>query len=305
MRLKNILKCGFLFLAAGMLLTGCSENGNSGESSTSTAAPGYTAPGDANNSGSGGSVSTNNAPGNLPDITPKSGDLIATIEIEGHGTMKAVLFPDVAPVGVENFRKLADQGFYKGLTIHRVVDQFMFQGGSTNGDGTGGDAAVNGGSFGIETAQNARHFYGALCYANAMGQNSTQFYIVNNNEPQDLSKINKEQYREIIKQYNAYADMAKDGGSPRAEEAYRFQANYYQNTLDWFESATDEIKAAYMKRGGTPGLDGNYTVFGQVYEGADVIASISSVEVTDNGSNEISKPVKTIIIKDITVTEFK
>lgn len=300
MRLKNILKCGFLFLAAGMLLTGCGDGGNS----TYTAPGAAITPGDSNNSSSGG-ISANAAAGNLPDITPKSGDLIATIEIEGHGTIKAVLFPDVAPVGVENFRKLADQGFYKGLTIHRVIDQFMFQGGSTNGDGTGGDAAVNGGSFGIETAQNARHFYGALCYANAGGQNSTQFYIVNNNEPQDLDKIDKEQYENIISQYNTIADMAKDGGSPQAEAQYRAQAKYYQTTLDWFESATDEIKAAYQKRGGTPGLDGNYTVFGQVYEGADVIASISSVEVTDNGYGEVSKPVKTIVIKDITVTEIK
>lgn len=295
MKLKNILKCGFMFLTAGMLLTGCGEN----SSSSSSTAPGN------NDSGSNTSTPVKATPGILPDITPKSGDLIATIEIEGHGTIKAILYPDAAPVGVENFKKLADQGFYKGLTIHRVVDQFMFQGGSTNGDGTGGDAAVNGGSFGIETEQNTRHYYGALCYANAMGQNSTQFYIVNNTEPQDLSLINKEWYTAEIQKYKDYANQAKEAGRTDYEEYYRFEANYYQNTLDWFESATDEIKAEYQRRGGTPGLDGNYTVFGQVYEGADVIASVSSVEVTDNGSKEVSKPVKTIIIKDITVTEIK
>ena len=119
--------------------------------------------------------------GNVTEVAPKSGDLIATFEIEDYGTIKAVLFPQAAPVGVENFQKLCDSGYYEGLKIHRVVSGFMFQGGSLNGNGTGGDAMVNGGKFSIETAQNARHFYGALCYANAgADNNSTQFYIVNN-----------------------------------------------------------------------------------------------------------------------------
>ena len=70
--------------------------------------------------------------GNVKDVTPKSGDLIATIEIEGYGTMKAVLFPEAAPVGVENFQKLCDAGYYDGLKIHRVMKGFMMQGGSAN-----------------------------------------------------------------------------------------------------------------------------------------------------------------------------
>lgn len=274
MKFKNILKYGILFLAAGLMLTGC------------------------------GAPSKKSA-GNLDEVTPQKGDLIATFEIEGFGTIKAVLFPDIAPVGVDNFKKLADQGFYKGLTIHRVMKGFMFQGGSTNGDGTGGDAAVNGGSFGIETSDNAHHFYGALCYANAAGQNSTQFYIVNTNE--------KNQFDNMIQQYDkAINDCKNAAASAQSDD----EKSYYQFMAAQYETARDDyaaevaamdpaIKELYINRGGVPYLDGDYTVFGQVYEGFDIIDKISNVEVVDNGSKEKSKPVQTITIKDITVSEFK
>lgn len=304
MKLKNILKYGFAFLAIGAMLTGCSEGGNSSDPVKSNTAS-------EESSGTEQFKAVSKKPGeiegfvgNTVEIAPKSGDLIAEFEIEGFGTIKAVLFPEAAPIGVENFQKLCDAGFYKGLTIHRVVEGFMFQGGSTNGNGTGGDAAVNGGSFDIETTQNARHFYGALCYANAMGSNSTQFYIVNNNKAQDLGLINKSVYISNIKKYEEYAALAKEAGDAMYENYYKFQAQYHQNTLDWFEYATDGIKSLYKEKGGTPSLDGNYTVFGQVYDGFNVIESISKVEVKDNGSGEVSKPVQTIKIKDITVSKY-
>lgn len=287
MKLKNILKFGFLFLTAGMLLTGCGNPAGS--------------PADGDNSDNNISSSS----GNLGEVTPKSGDLIATFEIEGFGTIKAVLFPDIAPVGVENFQKLCNDGFYKGLTIHRVMEGFMFQGGSTNGDGTGGDAAVNGGSFGIETSGNARHFYGALCYANAAGQNSTQFYIVNSNEKDPFDNMIK-QYDDVI---NEYKKRAAAASSADEKAFYEYYASQYETAREDYKkevAAMDPaLKKLYDERGGAPSLDGGYTVFGQVYEGFDVIQSISKVEVVEDSRNEKSKPVQTIIIKDITVTEFK
>ena len=242
--------------------------------------------------------------GNLGTVKPKSGDLIATFEIEGHGTIKAVLFPDIAPVGVENFQKLADQGFYNGLTIHRVVDQFMFQGGSANGNGTGGEAAVNGGSFGIETDDSARHFYGALCYANAAGQNSTQFYIVNANESIDIDDTIK-QYNEVYDAYSAYAAAAS---SAYDKAVYEYYASEVKAALDKFSAIDQKVRALYKERGGTPSLDGGYTVFGQVYEGFDVIESISKVEVelVEGGVDNVpSKPVDTIFIKNVTVSKYE
>lgn len=306
MKLKNTIIAALL--AATTLLTGCKEDAaNSKDSDSDTAST----PESSANEGDVNMGVVSEKPreidgfkGNTVEVAPKAGDLIATFEIENFGTIKAVLFPEAAPIGVENFQKLADSGYFKGLTIHRVVENFMLQGGSLNGDGTGGEALVNDGEFGIETAQNARHFYGALCYANAQGRNSTQFYIVNNKEPQDLGDFNLDRYREIVEEGKSYIAQAESAGIAEAIEYYTFQTQYYQNTIDWVEGASDEIDALYKERGGTPFLDGNYTVFGQVYEGFDVIDSISGVEVKDNGSGEASKPVETITITNVTVTEY-
>lgn len=242
--------------------------------------------------------------GNVVDVSPKSGDLIATFEIEGFGEIKAVLFPKAAPVGVDNFQKLCDAGYYEGLKIHRVRKNFMFQGGSLNGDGTGGDALVNGGQFDIETAQNARHFYGALCYANAAGKNTTQFYIVNSKAPQTIDTSDAERVTNSI---NLRLDELTANAKEYSEDyinSLLHDIQYDQNTLDFKTYATDDVKARYQEVGGYAGLDGNYTVFGQVYEGFDVVDAISAVEVEDNGSNEPSKPVEDIIIKNVTVSVY-
>ena len=62
---------------------------------------------------------------------------IATMEVEGYGTVKIELYPDQAPEAVSNFIKLANNGFYDGLTFHRTIPDFMIQGGDKNGDGKG------------------------------------------------------------------------------------------------------------------------------------------------------------------------
>lgn len=278
--MKRILMCAVL--AAGMLLTGCnggSDSDNS-ESSSSTSVA--------------GSADLTDFAGNTVEVTPKEGDLVATFEIEGYGSIKAVLFPEAAPVGVENFQKLCEAGYYKGLKIHRVLKDFMLQGGSLNGDGTGGDALVNGGSFGIETNDNLRHFYGALCYANAAGQNSTQFYIVNNkvyDPAEDIKAIEESlaEVRELLKQ--AESDSQADA------------VEYYKSYEDAFVKLLDTLPS-YSGRGGYPSLDGSYTVFGQVYEGFDVIDSISEVETELGGDGNMSKPVKDIIISNVYVSNY-
>lgn len=237
--------------------------------------------------------------GNVVDVAPKEGDLIATFEIEDYGTIKAVLFPEAAPVGVENFQKLCEAGYYKDLTIHRVMEDFMFQGGSLNGDGTGGDALVNGGSFGIETAEKARHFYGALCYANAAGQNTTQFYIVNSKTSLDDQIA---LYKENVTMCDTYVKAYS--GNDEAVKYYNSLKDDLNASIDKFNGYADDVKARYNEKGGAASLDGDYTVFGQVYEGFDVIDSITAVEVTDDGYGNITKPVKDIIIKNVYVSEY-
>lgn len=75
--------------------------------------------------------------GYVQKLTNKVDNPIATIEVENFGTIKVELYPDMAPNTVTNFIKLANSGFYDGLTFHRTIPDFMIQGGDINGDGTG------------------------------------------------------------------------------------------------------------------------------------------------------------------------
>ena len=289
MKLKRIRTAAVMAAVCAVSACGCTSNGSTG--------------GTVDVSTANGKLSTTDAQGNVEDVTLKNGDKIAVFEVEGYGTIKAKLFPEIAPVGVANFEQLAQQGYFNGKTIHRVVADFMLQGGSLNGDGTGGDAVVGDtGDFGTEIHVNARHFYGALCYANALGMNSTQFYIVNNKLPQTFDEIDPAYVKYLAEQYGALKTQATEGSLQY--QSYDSMEKYYSNLAELVETATDKVKEKYKAVGGTPSLDGGYTVFGQVYEGFEVIDAISACEVKDNGNGEVSKPVEEIIIKSVTVTAY-
>ncbi len=247
---------------------------------------------------SGGSSS-----GNVGELTFADGDKIAEIDIEGFGVIKAKLFPDIAPQAVENFETLAEQGYYDGLKIHRVAPDSMMQGGSLNGDGTGGSAAIGSdGYFPVEVSPNARNFYGALCSANANGRNTAQFYIVNNKTPQDITQYDPAKIAAKAQEYAAQ----KETLDPAVEEYTRCEAMeaYYNNLADMIGKASDEVKEKYATVGGYPLWDGGYTVFGQVFEGFDVIDAIAAVELTTDNNNNLTRPVNDIIINSVTVTEY-
>lgn len=109
---------------------------------------------------------------------------IVTFDIEGYGTIKAELYPDVAPNTVKNFIELANSGFYNGLTFHRVVNEFVIQGGDPTGDGTGGAEYNIKGEFTANGVDNKlTHDVGVLSMARAMDNDSasSQFFIVTGN----------------------------------------------------------------------------------------------------------------------------
>lgn len=241
--------------------------------------------------------------GNTEELNLIDGDTIAEINIEGYGTIKAKLFPDLAPMAVENFTKLAEQGYYNGLKIHRVLADSFIQGGSLNGDGTGGKALINTeGTFDLEISQQARHFYGALSYANITGDNTAQFFIVTNDQPQDLSTIDTEQVKAAAA---ANTDLKATAAEGSVEyETYAYKEQYYTNLAGMVSEATEFVTQKYKDDGGMPMLDGGYTVFGQVYEGFDVLEAIASCEVESNAYSEKSKPVEEIIITSVKVTKY-
>lgn len=162
---------------------------------------------------------------------PQSGDVVAIIHTS-MGDISMRFFPEAAPMAVNNFIALAKAGKYDNTIFHRVINQFMIQGGDfTNFNGTGGES-IYGEEFDLEIAENVKNIAGSVAMANrGPGTNGSQFYI---------------------------------------------------NQID------------------NPHLDnGGYTVFGQVYDGMDVVNSIAGVQ-TDYSD----KPVKDVTVKNIEITTF-
>ena len=111
---------------------------------------------------------------------------IVTITMENGGQIKAELYPDKAPITVENFKKLVKEGFYDGLTFHRVIEGFMIQGGCPRGDGTGGPGYQIKGEFSRNgVANDLKHTRGVLSMARAMAPDSagSQFFIMHRDAP--------------------------------------------------------------------------------------------------------------------------
>lgn len=111
---------------------------------------------------------------------------IVTITMENGDTIKAELYPDIAPITVENFVKLVKEGFYDGLTFHRIISGFMIQGGCPNGNGTGGPGHTIKGEFSMNVVKNdLKHTPGVLSMARSMAPDSagSQFFIMHKTSP--------------------------------------------------------------------------------------------------------------------------
>ncbi len=188
---------------------------------------------------------------------PKSGDTLAALKTSV-GEIKLRLFPTQAPKTVENFLTHSKNGYYNGLTFHRVINGFMLQGGDPTGTGCGGES-IWGKSFEDEFSSELHNIRGALSMANAgPNTNGSQFFIV---QAASLPEGMAEQMKELGEKY--------------------FPA---------------EAIAAYEAVGGTPWLDYHHTVFGQVYEGMEIVDKIAAVP-----TDASDKPLEAVIIEEITV----
>ncbi len=207
---------------------------------------------------------------------PKKGETVATLHIKNYGDIKVHFFPDAAPKAVENFTSLAKKGYYNGVTFHRVIKDFMIQGGDPQGTGMGGES-IWGESFEDEINPYVIPLRGSLCMANAGGGNTngSQFFIVQQDAKDPATKA------EVKQALDQYVQM------------------YKQSTGLSMDAYDDSAVDNYLKVGGAIYLSGGYTVFGQVYEGLEVVDKIASVST---GAND--KPEKDVIIDSIDVSEF-
>lgn len=167
--------------------------------------------------------------------TSAQADEVAILDTN-YGTMVLEFFPEQAPMHVANFKKLARSGFYDGTKFHRIVKDFMIQGGDPNTKGPNEESYGQGGpGYTINAEFNSRqHLKGTLSMARTSDPNSagSQFFIC-------LAAV--------------------------------------------------------------PSLDGNYTVFGRLIKGMDVLDAIGNVKVKPNASGENSLPVTPVVLKKVTV----
>ena len=111
---------------------------------------------------------------------------IVTITMENNDIIKLELYPEVAPISVNNFISLVNKGFYNNLIFHRVINGFMIQGGDPEGTGMGGPGYSIKGEFAANGVNNTlRHTEGVLSMARSMNPNSagSQFFIMHKNAP--------------------------------------------------------------------------------------------------------------------------
>ena len=111
---------------------------------------------------------------------------MVVIEMENGGVIKLELYPEIAPATVKNFEKLVSEGFYDGLTFHRVIPGFMIQGGDPLGNGMGGSEKNIVGEFRMNGYKNdLRHERGVISMARASNPNSasSQFFIMHADAP--------------------------------------------------------------------------------------------------------------------------
>ena len=137
---------------------------------------------------------------------PNSGDTVAIMHIKDYGDVKFKFFEDVAPKAVENFLTHAREGYYNGLTFHRVINEFMIQGGDPEGDGTGGES-IWGEGFGTELDYTLVPYRGSLCMAMSSLPNSigSQFFITQAHYSEDMYSYLKNSLPvSLMNQYKEY-----------------------------------------------------------------------------------------------------
>lgn len=111
---------------------------------------------------------------------------VVTITMENGNVIKAELYPEIAPISVNNFISLINKNFYDGLIFHRVIKGFMIQGGDPVGNGTGGPGySIKGEFFQNGVKNDLKHTEGVLSMARSMAPNSagSQFFIMHKNSP--------------------------------------------------------------------------------------------------------------------------
>ena len=222
-------------------------------------------------------------------LTLKTSNPIVTMEVQDYGTIKMELYPEYAPEAVKNFITLANNGYYNGVKFHRVVKDFMIQGGDSKGDGTGSPTFAD--------------------LYNSDDENATYKYT-NNKEAKSTDSYNiKGEF--IANGYKNNTLNLTEGTVAMA------RADYTQYSPALAEESYNSAGSQFfiMTTNNHTNLSGNYAGFGKVIEGMDVVHNIENVECksassgeetegSENSNAEVSTPVTDVIITSVSVDTF-
>lgn len=270
-RMKKVLALMLAALMSAAMMTGCS-NSKTTEEQTTTEEQKTTETQEESESAEKESAQpvekiTLSDESGLPQFNNPAKDSEVAILHTTAGDIGVMFFPESAPKAVENFLTHAKEGYYDGISFHRVIEDFMVQGGDPKGDGTGGES-IWGEPFEDEFDPQLHNFRGALSMANAgAGTNGSQFFIVQKDDTPSQFISGMEQVSE------------SDGGI----------------------SYSDAVIEKYKEVGGTSWLDYQHTVFGQVFAGMDVVDKIVAETSGNTDQNGIVPTKERVTIESITV----
>ena len=247
------------------------------------------------------SCSANNAESQASATKGKTDNKMTKVELEtSYGKIVVELYNET-PQHRDNFIKLVESGYYDGVLFHRVIKDFMIQTGDGNSKTAGPDASLGDGDPGYTIEAEfvyPKYFHkrGALAAARTGDQvnperrsSGSQFYIVTGKiYSSDELKMMTQRLAEMQKQdiFRRLATENRDKIIELQKNQDNEGMNALQNELIMQTEAeaakhpfklTDEQLDAYTSIGGTPHLDGQYTVFGEVIEGMDVVDKIQNV----------------------------
>ena len=242
----------------------------------------------------------------------KSGDETLILVKTEFGNLKLKLYNDT-PEHKQNFIKLVNEGFFNNLLFHRVIKNFMIQGGDPDSKNAEPGARLGSGNAGYtipaEILPNHIHKKGALAAARRGGPSNpekrssgSQFFIVQGSvvtagalDTMEMTLNNRakndfyqEKFNAASKDLNEFRkNNDKDGFNVRVAEIRAEADSLWVNHKKF--TFTSEQREAYTTLGGYPSLDGEYTVFGEVVEGLDVLDKIAAVE-----TDKYDRPLKDI-----------
>ncbi|HWY37202.1 MAG TPA: peptidylprolyl isomerase [Bacteroidia bacterium] len=244
------------------------------------------------------------------------------------GPIKLRLF-NQTPLHRDNFIKLAEQGFYDSLLFHRVIDGFMIQGGDPDSKHAKygvllGDGEIKGAEWiPAEFNKDLFHKRGMLAAAREVDEknpekksSSCQFYITQGRGPLNDKDIRSYEYRINKKMRMAIKDslLKLPENEEMVKKYERFKKEKMNDSLNAIDKIVDKMVEpvyersphytfsaeqvkAYKTIGGTPHLDGNYTVFGEVLYGMDVVDKIARVETDKNDRPVLDLRMKVIVLR--------